>query len=227
MLRTALRRLRDEEDGFTLIELMVVVMILAILIVMGLPTFLGVEGALPGPGRPDRPPERRPRRPDHVHGQRHVHRPRPRAATGLVTIVPNMCYVAGTAATLVRRHRSRRVRQRRRGRIDQRQLDRDAVHGRPAVLLAVLLRDPRRDDRHEVRQDHGGQLLRGLGRRPWATSLPPRPPPPAGSRAYPFLGISEANLPNATFSSSETLRDVETDVSGCASKARPICKRRS
>ncbi len=34
-----LRRLRDEEDGFTLIELMVVVMILAILIVMGLPTF--------------------------------------------------------------------------------------------------------------------------------------------------------------------------------------------
>ena len=43
MLRTALRRLRDEEDGFTLIELMVVVMILAILIVMGLPTFLGVK----------------------------------------------------------------------------------------------------------------------------------------------------------------------------------------
>ncbi len=43
MLWTALRRLRDEEDGFTLIELMVVVMILAILIVMGLPTFLGVK----------------------------------------------------------------------------------------------------------------------------------------------------------------------------------------
>jgi prepilin-type N-terminal cleavage/methylation domain-containing protein len=32
-----------EEQGFTLIELMVVVMILAILIVMGLPTFLGVR----------------------------------------------------------------------------------------------------------------------------------------------------------------------------------------
>ncbi len=43
MLWTALRRLRDEEDGFTLIELMVVVMILAILIVMGMPTFLGVR----------------------------------------------------------------------------------------------------------------------------------------------------------------------------------------
>ncbi len=43
MLMTALRRLRDEEDGFTLIELMVVVMILAILIVMGMPTFLGVR----------------------------------------------------------------------------------------------------------------------------------------------------------------------------------------
>ena len=38
-----MRRLRDEEDGFTLIELMVVVMILAILIVMGMPTFLGVR----------------------------------------------------------------------------------------------------------------------------------------------------------------------------------------
>ena len=37
-----LRRMREEE-GFTLIELMVVVMILAILIVMGLPTFLGVK----------------------------------------------------------------------------------------------------------------------------------------------------------------------------------------
>ena len=36
-------RLHEEEDGFTLIELMVVVMILAILIVMGLPTFIGVR----------------------------------------------------------------------------------------------------------------------------------------------------------------------------------------
>jgi len=43
VLWTALRRLRDEDDGFTLIELMVVVMILGILIVMGMPTFLGVR----------------------------------------------------------------------------------------------------------------------------------------------------------------------------------------
>ena len=43
MLRTWQTRLHEDEDGFTLIELMVVVMILAILIVMGLPTFLGVR----------------------------------------------------------------------------------------------------------------------------------------------------------------------------------------
>jgi type IV pilus assembly protein PilA len=43
VLSTALRRLCGEEDGFTLIELMVVVMILAILIVIGMPTFLGVR----------------------------------------------------------------------------------------------------------------------------------------------------------------------------------------
>ena len=43
MLRSLETRLHEEEDGFTLIELMVVVMILAILIVMGMPTFLGVR----------------------------------------------------------------------------------------------------------------------------------------------------------------------------------------
>ena len=41
-MQRVLRRAQDE-DGFTLIELMVVVMILAILMVMGLPTFLGVK----------------------------------------------------------------------------------------------------------------------------------------------------------------------------------------
>ena len=40
MLRT---RLNNDEDGFTLIELMVVVLIIAILIAIAIPTFLGVQ----------------------------------------------------------------------------------------------------------------------------------------------------------------------------------------
>jgi type IV pilus assembly protein PilA len=43
-MSTALRsRLRKEEDGFTLIELMVVVMIIAILMAIAIPTFLGAQ----------------------------------------------------------------------------------------------------------------------------------------------------------------------------------------
>ena len=79
MLRTALRRLRDEEDGFTLIELMVVVMILAILIVMGLPTFLGVKARFQDRAAQTDLRNVGPGRSDHVHGQRHVHH-RPRRA---------------------------------------------------------------------------------------------------------------------------------------------------
>ena len=98
MLRTALRRLRDEEDGFTLIELMVVVMILAILIVMGLPTFLGVRARFQ-----DRGAQTDLR--NAVLSARILYTDNATfasatsAGTGLVTIVPNMCYVAGTAAT--------------------------------------------------------------------------------------------------------------------------------
>ena len=42
MLRTRLDR--DDEDGFTLIELMVVVLIIAILLAIAIPTFLGAKG---------------------------------------------------------------------------------------------------------------------------------------------------------------------------------------
>jgi type IV pilus assembly protein PilA len=90
--------LRDDEEGFTLIELTVVVMILAILIVMGLPTFLGVRARFQDRGAQtdlrNAVVSARIMYTDNATFSSATSGP-----SGLVTIVPNMCYVAGTAAT--------------------------------------------------------------------------------------------------------------------------------
>jgi type IV pilus assembly protein PilA len=96
-LQRVLRQAQDE-DGFTLIELMVVVMILAILIVMGLPTFLGVRARFQ-----DRAAQTDLR--NTVLAARILFTDNATFIsadanpTGLVQIVPNMCYVAGATAS--------------------------------------------------------------------------------------------------------------------------------
>lgn len=98
MLVRRIAALRKEEEGFTLIELMVVIMILGILMVMGLPTFIGVKARFQ-----DRAAQTDLR--NTVLAARILFTDSAtftsanETAGGLVTIVPNMCYVAGTTAS--------------------------------------------------------------------------------------------------------------------------------
>jgi prepilin-type N-terminal cleavage/methylation domain-containing protein len=98
VLRTWLKRLHEDEDGFTLIELMVVVMILGILLVIGMPTFLGVRARFQ-----DRAAQSDLR--NSVLSARIMYTDNAsflsanETASGLVSIVPNMCYVAGGTAS--------------------------------------------------------------------------------------------------------------------------------
>ena len=163
MLWTTLKRMRDEEDGFTLIELMVVVMILAILIVMGMPTFLGVRARFQDRGAQtdlrNAVLSARILYTDNATFSSATSLP----GTGLVSIVPNMCYVAGTAATPSAASGTVACASGvGNGSISVNSTP-NAVHGRQALIVAVLLRDPGCDDRDPVRRDHRGELLRGLG----------------------------------------------------------------
>jgi type IV pilus assembly protein PilA len=98
-MRRLTERLRDDEQGFTLIELMVVVMILGILLVMGLPTYTGVRARFQ-----DRAAQTDLR--NAVLAARILYTDTATFSsadespgTGLVSIVPNMCYVSGSTAS--------------------------------------------------------------------------------------------------------------------------------
>ena len=97
-MQRVLRRVK-EEDGFTLIELMMVVLILAILIVMGLPTFLGVRARFQ-----DRAAQSDAR--NSVLAARILFTDQAsfstsdESPTGLVTIIANHCYVAAATPSV-------------------------------------------------------------------------------------------------------------------------------
>ncbi len=96
---SALRRLAEDE-GFTLIEVMVVVLIIAILITMGLPTFLGVRARFE-----DRAAESELREATVaariIYTDAATFASATALATGLVTVEGGLCYVAAATASAV------------------------------------------------------------------------------------------------------------------------------
>ena len=160
MLRTWQTRLHEDEDGFTLIELMVVVMILAILIVMGLPTFIGVRARF----------QNRAAQSDLrnvvlaariLYTDNATFTPADESATGIVTIDPRDVLRANRSGIDRDEPRRSRVRQRQRQRVGQRGSDRDAVLSGSDVGVGHVLRDPRRHDRDQIRDDGDGGELHG------------------------------------------------------------------
>jgi type IV pilus assembly protein PilA len=101
MLRTTKARLaasRQEEGGFTLIELMVVVLIIAILLAIAIPTFLGAQNKAK-----DRSAQSSLRNAltaaKTVYADKQAYTTADSSATGLKTIEPSLTYKAKDAAS--------------------------------------------------------------------------------------------------------------------------------
>ena len=70
ILKTRLAHRRHDDEGFTLIELMVVVMIIAVLLAIAIPTFLGSQNKAKDRSRPVVAAQHAHRRQDHLHRRR-------------------------------------------------------------------------------------------------------------------------------------------------------------